>query len=831
MGIINRIFILPIVILLISMGLFPASIANAVDFRFDQGEGYEVGAYDREAAQPTAFNWARQSRFTGSPDHDLKWEFEAEDRIYSTPVVGSDDMIYVGSYDGNLYALDSKTGKLKWTFKTGFAIASSPAIGADGTIYLGSGDGKLYALDPHAAADDEREKWSFATGDRIYSSPAIGKDGTIYVSSYDGWLYALDPNANDENRVRWSYKVGGETDSSPAIGADGTVYIGSGEGFFYALDPNADDTHRLKWSIELNMEWDGLCWDEPCPIYSSPAIGADGTIYVGSDDGYVYALDPDADDEEERIKWSYETWGAVSSSPAIGADGTVYVGSFDGTLYALDPSAENDDEREKWSFETATNPWTAIISSPVVGADGTIYIGSGDKKLYALDPNAVDDEREKWSFSTEGEIYSSPVIGPDGAVYIGSYDHHLYAIGTRSIAIPDHVAATASKGAVELSWEDVDGAVGYQVYMYKGAEAPVDPDEWILVNDELITKSNYTAKGLEAGQLYWFAVKAVDGGGLESDFSELVSVTIPRSSSGGGSGGSSGGSYVSSNASLKTLEVWTDGKQVPLEPTFTKDRLSYQVETEATQIEIIAFAEHSAAQIIWQDKAVDDGIEIELKEGKNVISFSVQAEDGTQKTYTLTIERTNPQPVEPELPEISFTDIASHWAENYIEEAVMKNIVNGYPNGTFRPDDPVTRAEFTVMLVGSLKLEGKGDGLKFSDHLQIGTWAERAVAQAVKAGIINGYEDGSFRPNAKITRAEMAVMLARAMNLQLSENPSTTFADDKDIPQWAKSSIEAIHQLEIINGRSGNRFVPKEFATRAEATVVLLRMLEREENE
>lgn len=1115
----NKVCLLMLAMWLGFTGLFPTTIVQATDVPFIQGAGYERGAYDYEAAQPTAFNWTRQSRFMGSTDHDVKWSFEAGDKIYSTPAIGADGTLYVGSYDGKLYALNSKTGKQKWAFETGWAIASSPAIGADGTIYIGSGDGKLYALDPNAADDDEREKWSFATGDRIYSSPAIGQDGTIYISSYDGKLYALDPDIDDDKREIWSYEIGGQIDSSPAVGADGTIYVGSGDGIFYALNSSAeDDTHRLKWSFEPETAEDCL-WmmDEPCSFYSSPAIGADsGTIYVGSDDGYVYALDPNADDDEDRLKWSYETWGSVSSSPAIGKDGTVYVGSSDGSLYALDPDAVDEDKREKWSFDTSINSWSMIVSSPVVGADGTIYIGSigwyGDGSLYALDPNAEDDdERVKWSFSTKREIRSSPVIGPDGTIYIGADDYKLYAIGTRSIAAPNKVAADAGENAARLAWEAVDGAVGYRVYHYQGTAAPVQSDQWELVNeDELITETEYTVKSLTAGELYWFAIQAVGKEGTESDLSEYASATpytnvaevttlapiraakgtkleelslpveaqarltdgserdlpvswdlvntdydpeqvgdytvigelqfpghirnpnylnaeltvsvlpsndaklrdiqlngerlqgfkseiytynvrfpypteqitvtaatyepgadfeivggnlqrlqvgsnpieiivtaengdiqrymvnvirepdtaapvwpsgseltvsditqtsvkltwpstqddfavigyrlylngdkkvdqvsghyeysvtesvymytmtnlspdtnyrftvkaydaagngsepglsktaatLPNASSGGGDsgGGSAGvGWYLSRNANLKTLEVWADGKRVSLTPSFKADTLSYTAKTEAKQIKVKASAEHSAAKMTWQDQALGDGIKIDLQEGANVISLNVQAEDGTRKTYTLSIERKSSQPAELETSAISFNDISGHWGESYIKRAASEGFVSGYPDGMFKPNSPLTRVEFAVMLAGALKLEGAAPALAFTDYDQIGEWANGAVAQAVQAGIISGYEDGSFRPNARITRAEMAAMIARTLKLQPYTDEATGFADDGAIPQWAKGAVEAIRELGLVAGRGGNRFVPNDTATRVEATVTVLRMLE-----
>ncbi len=187
------------------------------------------------------------------------------------------------------------------------------------------------------------------------------------------------------------------------------------------------------------------------------------------------------------------------------------------------------------------------------------------------------------------------------------------------------------------------------------------------------------------------------------------------------------------------------------------------------------------------------------------------------------------EPVTPEFPEDvagnkTFTDIAGHWAERSILEAVLKGLVEGYPDGTFRPDHPVTRAEFVVMLVGAAGLEGEGTASAFTDSERIGWWAKRAVDLAVRAGIITGYEDGSFRPDSPITRAEMAVTIAHALESQIDMNAAVTgFADDMDIPGWAKGAVEAIRKLGIVSGRGHNQFVPNDTATRAEAAVMLLK--------
>ena len=129
-------------------------------------------------------------------------------------------------------------------------------------------------------------------------------------------------------------------------------------------------------------------------VYSSPAIGPDGTIYVGSLDGKLYALNPNG-----TAKWTFAANDFIGPSPAVDANGTIYVGSKDYNLYAINP-----DGSKKWAVPFRTGFW--IHSSPSIGVDGTIYVGSVDRKIYAINP----DGTKKWPtpFATGGEVYSSP---------------------------------------------------------------------------------------------------------------------------------------------------------------------------------------------------------------------------------------------------------------------------------------------------------------------------------------------------------------------------------------------------------------------------------------
>ena len=193
----------------------------------------------------------------------------------------------------------------------------------------------------------------------------------------------------------WVLLTGGSVVSSPAMDGDGTVYVGSDDGMFYAINPDG----TLKWEFLTG----GI-------VESSPAIGTDGTLYVGSDDFSLYAINPDG-----TLKWEFPTFLGLFSSPAIGTDGTLYVGSDDFNLYAINP-----DGTQKWAFLTEES----VGSSPAISADGTVYVGSDDGTFYAINP----DGTLKWEFPTGGMVESSPAIGADGTLYVGSDDFNLYAI-------------------------------------------------------------------------------------------------------------------------------------------------------------------------------------------------------------------------------------------------------------------------------------------------------------------------------------------------------------------------------------------------------------------
>jgi outer membrane protein assembly factor BamB len=392
-----------------------------------------AGIYAEESPWPMFrhdLSHTGRSIYTGPADSTLSWTFYANKGIASSPAIGYDGTIYVGPSAYSCFYAINPDGDLKWCFRPGAGVFSSPAIGPDGTIYVGSLDRYFYAIEDSVTYG--KSKWMTYLETGIFSSPAIGTDRTIYVGSLDFNVYAL----NWDGTIKWSHPTGWCVFSSPAIGPDGAVFVGSKDEHLYALEDSVT-YGKLRWRCATGQFYDGHLVD------SSPAIGPDGTIYVGTDpygaaghtpvpvDTVFFAINPDG-----SLKWSFPMNDGAESSPAIGPDGTIYVGSYDSVLYAIADSGSQG--ILKWKFRTGGS----IDGSPAVDACGTIYVGSRDSTLYAINP----DGTERWSFKTNGAIESSPAIGGNGILYFGSFDGNLYALGSGapdvgvvSIDIPSQV--------------------------------------------------------------------------------------------------------------------------------------------------------------------------------------------------------------------------------------------------------------------------------------------------------------------------------------------------------------------------------------------------------
>jgi outer membrane protein assembly factor BamB len=353
-----------------------------------------------------------------------RWQVPLGAVIGSSPAI-ADGVLYVGSSNGYLNALDADSGSWRWRWKAGGSIVSSPAV-VSGTVYFGSLDNYFYALDASSGA----LKWSFKTGAGIMSSPAVA-DGAVFFGGMDKQMYALDASTGKE---LWRFGADASLSTSPAVDK-GVVYFGDADGNFHSLDARTGKEIQQDpfWTVEQ--------------ITSPPSI-AGGAAYFGSEDGYLYVLDTSTGKEKWTFKagkLSYDDQAGIYTSPALHGE-SVYFGSNAGKVYALDLKTT----QQRWVFGTGG----AVQSSPAVAA-GVVYVGSDDGNLYALDEATG---RELWRWKTGGLILSSPVVDGE-AVYVGSSDGQLYALQSPGLAArPADVASSALPTAVNAGSSSSDQA-------------------------------------------------------------------------------------------------------------------------------------------------------------------------------------------------------------------------------------------------------------------------------------------------------------------------------------------------------------------------------------
>jgi hypothetical protein len=173
--------------------------------------------------------------------------------------------------------------------------------------------------------------------------------------------------------------------------------------------------------------------------------------------------------------------------------------------------------------------------------------------------------------------------------------------------------------------------------------------------------------------------------------------------------------------------------------------------------------------------------------------------------------------------ETILNDITGHWAENSIKKLVSIGAINGYPDGSFKPNNKITRAEFATVLVKAFQLS-IGDGKTFTDTA--GHWARDYIGAAADNGVVKGYDNGAFGPDDYIIREQMAVMVVKAAKLS-AVTRDLSFADSEHISDWAVEAMATATGSGIIRGYPDNTVQPKGNATRAEAATVIINALEQ----
>ncbi|MFD3165117.1 PQQ-binding-like beta-propeller repeat protein [Herpetosiphon sp. NSE202] len=320
----------------------------------------------------------------GGKNTEVLWKFRCEDEVRSSPFVRN-GTLYIGCYDTNLYALDTKRGEFRWKKPTEGGISSTPTVWDD-MVIVGSDDGNVYAFDTRAGT----QRWVFRTEKPVRSSPRV-QDRLVYFGSDDYHMYAVDAT---NGRQIWRYRGWQWIRSSPCL-TSSMVIFGSGDGSIVALD-------LFKGGIRWKQKLQG-------GIVSSAAAN-DTMVLVGCMDNNLHALDL----EGGWPIWKFRTSHYVNSSPII-IGNRAFVGGIDGNVYAVDLK----NGKQVWQYNTGAQ----IVSSPVADS-GRIYIGAADGTVYCLDAGSGTPV---WTHTCEGPIVSTPAV-VEGVVYIGSMDHNVYAL-------------------------------------------------------------------------------------------------------------------------------------------------------------------------------------------------------------------------------------------------------------------------------------------------------------------------------------------------------------------------------------------------------------------
>lgn len=174
-------------------------------------------------------------------------------------------------------------------------------------------------------------------------------------------------------------------------------------------------------------------------------------------------------------------------------------------------------------------------------------------------------------------------------------------------------------------------------------------------------------------------------------------------------------------------------------------------------------------------------------------------------------------------------DIASFWARPYIETLAERQFVEGFPDGTFRPDAPITRAQFAAMALKAFDLPGGGERPDFRD-VDRNYWAASAIAAVSKSGLVAGFPDGTFHPEENITRAQALVILSRVLGTNRPDAAATLqrYADAQEVPEWARSAIATAADAGIlVNYPDSTVIEPNSLATRGAVAALFYQTLAR----
>lgn len=354
---------------------------------------------------------------SGPAANNLMWSFPTSGLLYSSPAV-ADGLVFISSWDGNVYAIDEFSGMQKWVFSSYQYVSSSPAV-SNGLVYFttacptaGSGPftcktGAAYALDEATGA----VVWQKVITSPMTSSPLLA-DGRVFYGSItlgNGQLYAKFAANGNGN---WTAVLSDAVESSPSVD-NGRVFVGQIDGAVVALNEN---TGAQVWRVVPGDN-----------VQTALAVGY-GMVFVATASSGLVALN----ENTGATIWTFATGGLNTTSVALNG-GRVYVGTGGGTVYSLNATTR----AQIWSHTLGG----AVASSPALALGSkTLYVGSNDHRLYALN---MTNGQIIWNYLTGSNVVTSPAVA-DGRVFFGSQDHSLYALGVVAPKLQATISASVS---------------------------------------------------------------------------------------------------------------------------------------------------------------------------------------------------------------------------------------------------------------------------------------------------------------------------------------------------------------------------------------------------
>ena len=323
----------------------------------------------------------------------LIWSIKIGDQLKASPICYS-NMVFCGSDNGAMYAVDLYSGTVLWTNKTSNAIESPAAILPDSSLIVGNVDGTLLCMDIGTG----KTLWSFTTNGKIIGSPnIIPHNKSVVIGCYDNNLYCVDASSG---KLIWKYQSESYINGSPAV-IDNKIVFGGCDAFLHILDAISGKT-LAKLSVDS---------------YVAGAVAvSNNKAFLGTYGGKLLGIDINSN----NIIWQFTpdpTAQPFVSSPAV-ADNKVVIGCRNKNIYCVNAS----DGKKIWAFKTRGE----VDSSPIICKD-KIVVGSSDGRIYILD---LEKGSESWRYEIGAPITNSPFLYKERLI-IASEDGKIYCFGKK----------------------------------------------------------------------------------------------------------------------------------------------------------------------------------------------------------------------------------------------------------------------------------------------------------------------------------------------------------------------------------------------------------------